>query len=57
MSSTEAGDDGTRTRATTQAVPALAGAFLSTLVDPVTPVDHDVHDAADQHDLDDQYDH
>ena len=39
VSSTEAGDDGTRTRATTQAVPALAGAFLTTLVDPVTPVD------------------
>ena len=39
VSSTEAGDDGTRTRATTQAVPALAGAFLTTLLDPVTPVD------------------
>jgi hypothetical protein len=39
VSPTEAGDDGTRTRATTQAVPALAGAFLTTLVDPVTPVD------------------
>jgi hypothetical protein len=38
VSSTEAGDDGTRTRATTQAVPALAGAFLTTLLDPVTPV-------------------
>ncbi len=39
VSSTEAGDDGTRTRATTQAVPALAGVFLTTLVDPVTPID------------------
>jgi hypothetical protein len=39
VSTTEAGDDGTRTRATTQAVPALAGALLTTLLDPVTPVD------------------
>ena len=39
VSTTEAGDEGTRTRATTQAVPALAGASLTTLIDPVTPVD------------------
>lgn len=39
VSATEAGDEGTRTRATTQAVPALAGALLTTLLDPVTPVD------------------
>jgi hypothetical protein len=39
VSATEAGDESTRTRATTQAVPALAGAVLTTLLDPVTPVD------------------
>ena len=38
VSTTQAGDDGTRTRATTQAVPALAGVPLTTLLDPVTPV-------------------
>ncbi len=39
VSATEAGDESTRTRATTQAVPALAGAVLTTLLDPITPVD------------------
>ncbi len=39
VSATQPGDDGTRVRATTQAVPPLAGALLTTVLDPVTPVD------------------
>ena len=39
VSTTGTGDDAARTRATTQAVPALAQALLTTVSDPVTPID------------------
>lgn len=39
VSTTTPGDEGTRTRASTQAVPALAGAVLTTVLDPIVPVD------------------
>ena len=39
VSTTETGDDAARTRATTQAVSALAQALLTTVSDPVTPID------------------
>ncbi|MDQ2709815.1 MAG: terpene cyclase/mutase family protein [Actinomycetota bacterium] len=38
VSAPQPGDDGARIRATTQAVPALSGAFLTTTLDRVTPV-------------------